>query len=117
MNFLRALAVAALLLGVVLAAAAWRDGRPDYQCGCSCDRAGNQIPPDEWSARTRADDDRASLLTSALLAAVGGTAISLVGVIVSAGRRIFFARTMAAGIVVGLASLWSVVELVPCAGY
>ena len=117
MSIVRAVVVAAVLLGVVLLAVAWRDGRPEYECGCSCDRAGNQIPPEEWFARTRGDDDRPPLLFSALLAGVAATGSALVGVIIFAGQRVFFASALGAGVAVGFASLLSVLALVPCYGY
>jgi hypothetical protein len=113
----RALSLATLLIGVVLLAVAWRDGRSDYQCGCSCDRAGNQIPPEEWFARTTADDDRSPLLIAAVLASVAATASALVGVFVFSGQRVFFASALGAGVAVGFASLLSIPELIPCLYY
>jgi hypothetical protein len=114
---LQTLAVAAVVLAAVLVAVAWRDGRPDYQCGCSCDRKGNQIPPEEWFARTRDDDDRDSLLVTALLTALAGAACSFVGVLASAGRRRFFAGAFVVEVALGVATLVSIVELIPCLGY
>jgi hypothetical protein len=113
---LRALAVAAVFLGVVLIAVAWRDGRPEYRCGCSCDRAGNQIPPEEYNARTAADDDRPSLLIFALLADVVATGSALIGIVFSR-QRVFFASALGAGVAVGFAWLLSVPALYPCYGY
>jgi hypothetical protein len=70
-----------------------------------------------WFARTTADDDRPPLLIAAVLASVAATASGLLGVLVFSGQRVFFASALGAGVVVGFASLFSVLELVPCAYY
>jgi hypothetical protein len=117
MLVVRALLIATLLVVVALLAVAWRDGRADYQCGCSCDRHGNQIPVNVYNARKRDDDDKPPLVQSALFTAVLGTAASLLGVIFSARRRRFFAPMFAAGVVLVLASWVSIGELTPCLNY
>jgi len=114
---LRVLVLVTLLLGVALTAVAWRDGLPNYQCGCSCDRDGNQIPAQEYFDRQHADDDRPTLLIFALLTTVLGGAVSLIGVIVPSARGRFFAVTFGGSIVLGVAMLLSIIKLAPCAGY
>jgi hypothetical protein len=113
----RVLVVATLVSAVGLTAVAWRDGRPDYQCGCSCDRDGNQIPAQEYFDRKNSDNDRPQLLMSALLAAVVGGMGSLIGIFIPGARRRFFAWTVGGGVVIGLVAVISLVELAPCLMY
>ncbi len=117
MGIVRVLLLGTLLLSVGLTAVAWRDGRPDYQCGCSCDGDGNQISATDYFERKHADDDRPPLLISAFLAAGLGTAMSLVGVIVTSSRHRFFALVLGGTIGVGVIVVISIVQLAPCLGY
>jgi hypothetical protein len=114
---LRVLVVATLASAVGLTVVAWRDGRPDYECGCSCDRDGNQIPAQEYFDRKESFKDRPSLLIPAFLVAFGGGLGSLSGIFIPGCRRRFFASTLAGGVVIGLVAVISLVELAPCLGY
>ena len=112
----RLLAFVALFIAAALLALAWRDGRPDYQCTCSCDRAGTAIPPEEWRARVNADDDRGYLLVFALLTSASSVVGSLIGIAAVPGQRVLYAGAAVVGSGLGIAALLSIPVLVPCLG-
>jgi hypothetical protein len=111
------LLAAALLAGIVLLALAWRDGLPDYQCGCSCARDGTPIPPEEHRARINAFDDRGRLLVWALVASAVAVGIAIPGIVGASGARLLYASGLVGGAAIGVGAIASVFVLVPYLGY
>jgi hypothetical protein len=117
-----ALSVAALVVGAAFLAAAWRDGPADFQCKCTCDREGNSISLEEARAREDSYEDRTGLLFRGFASACVGGAISLVGLLVGAARRVGSRSLVSLGALVAIAAALigvafvSLPPLVPCFG-
>jgi hypothetical protein len=118
-----ALSVVALVVAASLLAVAWREGPADFHCGGLSDRHGDPLPAEEWRERRDSYGDRSGLLFGAFVTAGAGGAISLVGILVLAARRVWSRTTLAFGALLAAAALlvaasfFSLPALVPCLGY